>query len=271
VKFVTLVVGITTAYALGFPLAHAWVEWFRDVHRFSYDPVFLASYSTTKRLFYALFPMAFVVAGMVWWALVFRQHRKTYYATGWNQGTVMWVFGKPGPARGHLYDLFSALHGFKVIPWEAIPRPWTGAFFDGKTVVYWRSTPLQSPFSWHKDVIPDPDRNFRETLTTIYALADRRVSRHHRYNPKCDYSLLTARDVLDVEGKSLEDAIEKEKALNYQITEDVQRLARANPDVANDMAHRDIPIPRTTRAKLIEARKKVRKVKRIVQPPTSPN
>lgn len=69
-------------------------------------------------------------------------------------------------------------------------------------------------------------------------------------------NILSDDDVYDKKMKSLYMAMEREKNLNYQITEDVQRLARANPDVANDMAHRDIPIPKSTRDKLIIAKEK---------------
>jgi hypothetical protein len=252
-KVAVLVTVMTIAIVLRFPLAHAWYEWVSDVYRFSQDPVFAASYSPSAKLFYAIFPLMFLVFGMLWYVLVMGQHRKTYYSCGWPQGTVMWVFNKPGKARGHIYDLFSVLHGFKEIPWEAIPRPWTGTFFDGKTVVYWRSSVFQGPSSWNKDIVTNPDRNFRDALLTTFTLADRRISQHHRFNPKCDYNLLTSDELYSTTSKSLETAIAREKALNYQITEDVQRLARANPDVANDMAHRDIPIPRGTRDKLIAA------------------
>lgn len=240
-----------TAFLLGFPLFHAWVEWVQDVYRFINDPVFSAGYSTSAKVFYAVFPMVFLVFGLVWYAIGFRQHRKTYYSCGWPQGTVMWVFNKPGRARGHVYDLFSALHGFREIEWEEIPRAFTGTFFDGKTVVYWRASFWQGPFSWNKDIVHHPDRNFRDSFTTVYTIANRRFNYHHRFNPKCDYNLLTDDDLYDVQGKSLETAAAREKALNYQITEDVQRLARANPDVANDMAHKDIPIPRGTRDRLL--------------------
>jgi len=237
-----------------FPLLHWWREWLQDVYRFSVDPAFAASYSTSAKAFYAVYPLVFIVAGLLWYAIVWSQHRKTYYACGWAQGTVMWVFNKPGEARGHIYDLWSALNGFRVIPWEDIPRPFTGHFFDGKTVIYWRSSFWQSPFSWNKDYIPHPERDFRETMLTVYAVTDRRYNFRHRFNPKCDFNYLTGRDLLDRADKSLTTSIEREKSLNYQITEDVQRLARANPDVANDMAHRDIPIPRKTREKLIAAK-----------------
>ena len=252
-------VWLAVAVLLGFPVLHAWYEWFQDIYRFINDPVFSAGYSTSAKVFYAVFPMVFLVLGLVWHALVFRQHRKTYYSCGWPQGTVMWVFNKPGTSRGHIYDLFSALHGFREIDWEEIPRPFTGTFFNGKTVVYWRASFWQGPFSWNKDVVHHPERNFRDSLTTIFTIANRRYNQYHRFNPKCDYNLLTDGDLYAVQGKSLETAIAREKALNYQITEDVQRLARANPDVANDMAHRDIPIPRVTRQKLLAARE-VKKV-----------
>lgn len=254
VKFVVVVGVLCGSYALGYPIVHWWMEWFEDVYRFIYDPVWAASYSVSAKIFYVLFPLVFAVPGLLWYGIVFRQHRKTYYACGWPQGTVMWVFNKPGTARGHIYDLHSALRGFKEIPWEDIRRPFTGTFFDGKTVVYWRSSFWQGPFSWNKDIVMDPDRNFRESLTTIFTVANRRVMRRHRFNPKCDYNLLTDDDLYLKKDKDLAIAMEREKALNYQITEDVQRLARANPDVANDMAHKDIPIPRGTRDKLIAAK-----------------
>ena len=252
-KVATVAIVLIVAIVLNFPLLHAWVEWIQDIYRFTSDPIWAASYSTSAKVFYAVFPMVFLVLGMVWYAAVFRQHRKDYFACGWPQGTVMWVFNKPGPARGHIYDLFSALHGFREIAWEEIPRPFTGTFFDGKTVVYWRSSFWQGPFSWNKDVIHHPDRNFRDSLLTVFAIANRRYNQCHRFNPKCDYNLLTDVDLYAVTGKSLETAIAREKALNYQITEDVQRLARANPDVANDMAHNDVPFPKTSRQKLLTA------------------
>ena len=255
---------LVIAIVLNFPVLHAWVEWFQDIYRFIYDPVFSAGYSTSAKVFYSVFPMVFIVLGLVWHALLFSQHRKRYYSCGWAQGTVMWVFNKPGTSRGHIYDLFSALHGFREITWEEIPRPFTGTFFDGKTVIYWRSTFWQGPFSWNKDIIHHPERNFRDTLTTVYAIANRRLNHYHRFNPKCDYNLLTDEDLYGVQGKSLDTAITREKALNYQITEDVQRLARANPDVANDMAHRDIPIPRGTRDRLLAMKEE----NKDVQPPT---
>jgi hypothetical protein len=254
VKFIAVVGVLCGSYALGYPIFHWWVEWFEDVNRFLNDPIWAASYSTSAKVFYGLFPMVFAVPVLLWYGIVFRQHRKTYYACGWPQGTVMWVFNKPGTARGHIYDLFSALHGFKEIPWEDVRRPFTGTFFDGKTVIYWRSSIWQGPFSWNKDIVTNPGKNFRESLTTVFAVADRRVMRRHRFNPKCDYNLLTDDDLYLKQDKDLAVAMEREKSLNYQITEDVQRLARANPDVANNMAHRDIPIPRTTREKLIQSK-----------------
>ena len=252
-KASVLALVLSVALFLDFPLLHAWVEWVQDIIRFINDPVFSASYSTSAKVFYALFPMVFLVLGMVWYAVVFRQHRKDYFACGWPQGTVMWVFNKPGPARGHIYDLFSALHGFREIEWEEITRPFTGTFFDGKTVVYWRSSFWQGPFSWNKDVIHHPDRNFRDSLLTVFAIADRRYNKCHRFNPICDYNLLTDVDLYGVQGKSLDAAMTREKALNYQITEDVQRLARANPEVANEMAHQDRGISKGARRAMLDA------------------
>ena len=252
-KFVVVVGLLCGSYALGYPLIHWWVEWIEDVYRFTADPVWAASYSTSAKVFYALYPLMFIVPALVWYASVWRQHRKTYYSCGWPQGTVMWVFNKPGTARGHIYDLVSVLHGFKEMPWEDIRRPFTGDFFDNQVVIYWRASFWQGPFSWNKDIIQR--RDYHEGLTTVFAVADRRVMKRHPFNPKCDYNLLTSDDLYLKKDKDLAVAIEREKALNYQITEDVQRLARANPDVANDMAHKDLPIPKATRQKLLAIQK----------------
>jgi hypothetical protein len=252
-KFALVCIIAATVYYFDYPILGWWREWVEDIVRFGIDPAFAASYSTTAKLFYALFPLAFVVAGMLWYVLIFRQHRKTYYACGWPQGTVMWVFNKPGRARGHIYDLFSILHGFREIDWEVIPRPWTGDFFDRRVVIYWRASFWQSPFRWNKDMVVSPRKNFHDTPHTIYASGMRRYNWRHPHNPRCDFNFVTDRELYGVQGKDLMTAMTREKALNYQITEDVQRLARANPDVANDMAHRDIPIPRSTRDKLMAA------------------
>lgn len=257
IKFILVVVTIGWMVIFHLPIANMWVEWMEDIIRFGQDPVFYASYSFTKKMFYAVYPLLFIVFLMLWYVFSWKQHRKNYYSDGFVQGTVMWVFNKPGKFRGHIYDLFSIFNGFKEIEWENINRPITGKAFDGSVVIYWRSSFFQPFTRWNKDVIIDPEKNFRESFNTIYAYGSYRTTVYHKFNPSCDFNILTGESVYHPEfRKSLKANMDNED-LARLITTSVQRMARANPEVANAMSKYDIPIKETRRLEYLRKKAEV--------------
>jgi hypothetical protein len=167
----------------------------------------------------------------------------------------MWVFNKPGKSRGHIYDLFSALAGFKEIQWEEIPRPFTGDYFDGKTVVYWRSSFFQPMNKWNKDVIDDPEKNFRENLFTIFGHSRYRLNIWGTHDPYCDYNILTDNeDIYKLEMRNINKIMRENEELAKEIQSNVQRLTYANPDVSRTLAkYKSIPITETARLELIKS------------------
>lgn len=176
---------------------------------------------------------------MLWHELSWRQHRKKYYINGVVQGTVMWVFNKPGRSRGHIYDLFCAFHSFQEISWEDIPRVFTGDFFNGKIVVYWRESIFQ--LKWHKDVIADP-KMFRESFNTIFGNGDYRTYVEHSFNPICDYNLLSDDKPYSVQDLDFDIAAESYELKLRHMQHEVHVLTHANPEVARDIIE-DVAFP----------------------------
>ncbi len=158
IKVVAVSCVIAGAALLDFPLMHKWGEWLEDVREFDGNNTSMpwSNLTSKVRAIYILWPTIWFAGGLVWYAGVWRLHRKRLVLNGVTEGTVVFIYGLSSWRRGHLYDLACIFHGFRHIEWRELPRPISGDFLRNAPMIYYRIGLFENPFELHR-LIARPD------------------------------------------------------------------------------------------------------------------
>jgi len=171
-KVIVILIVIGASFYLNHPGMGYMGEWIHDAEWYQVNNTTVGGYhvwvnlSTPAKISFLLFPGIFVVPMLLWYGFVTRLHRKKLILNGYPEGVVMWTYGIE-PHNSHLYDLCSALRGFKQIPWEEIHLPISLGFYKGLKVIYYKISSTEHPLEWHRMVIEN-ENQIRVTPYNIY-------------------------------------------------------------------------------------------------------
>ena len=238
-KVIVILVVIGASFLFQHPGMHYMGEWIHDAEWYQNNNTTVGGYhvwlnlSTSAKISFLLFPGIFVVPALLWYAFVTRLHRKKLILNGYQEGVVMWTYGID-PHNSHIYDLCSALKGFKQIPWEDIHRPISAGFYDGLKVIYYKISSAEHPLEWHRMVI-DNENQIRVTPYNIYV-----EGKYVELVKHPDYLILSYIRVHDNNEYLREEPdMDTMKIYHRDTIKRIQRdnieVLQSNPDIAGEM------------------------------------
>jgi len=210
-------------------------QWIIDVADYSNNSTMWEELQPMTRTMYYVIPVFYLGLFMLW-AMVFRRfRRKILYVNGVRYGTVMWIYGH---RLGHIYDLACLMNGGRHFKdWKDFPRPISGRFMEGRTIVYYRPGIIHHPAEWYR-LIMDECIIYNWGVQVIVPLENNlpiSVFSHRitdRLRSNIVYSDLSNTTDLETVNMDLVELTQKHKDTQTQILETTWRMARAEPGTA---------------------------------------
>lgn len=217
---------------MNFPIRHYWSEYKTDIDTFIANNSTWYNLSPSKQRFYIVFPIPWFVAFLAWYGLVWRSHRKKLIINGVEEGTITWIYGEGAP-HGHIYDFFSALHGFKYIPWTDIPRPISQGYARNRYIIYFKLGIFHNPLEWRR-LITVPEC-VRIGIFRVWVQGNYKKLIVHPTNPILNYEVIINKAPYQKVELDISEILKLHRDTQDRIMNDNYRMTTAEPGCARRM------------------------------------
>jgi len=230
------VIGTTTDLP-AFPVIHYNMELAEDYGEILNNTSLWDGLGTKGKVFYVIIPVGEFVFFLGWVSFGLGPRRKKLWVNGVKYGTVMWIYGY---RRGHVYDLSCLVfnRGRHWERWADVPRPISGSFMEGRTVIYYRPGWVHPPWLYFR-LIPEELMIYLFNVQVIVPVEDGKpinVYSHRVTDPLRPYIVYTdlshTTDLKHSDG-DLEKIQERHKVNQERILETTWRMTRAEPGTAS--------------------------------------